>query len=66
MVAVRVMEGLEQLIGVAERRADRNAVQAEAQRLYRLARHSKTEPQDEARLKALRDRICDCPAREAT
>ncbi len=64
MVAVRVMEGLEQLIGVARRKADRNAIQQQADSLYRLAGHPKTEPQDRSRLKTLRDRICDEPARE--
>lgn len=59
MVAVRMMEGLEQLIGAARRERDREAIREQARRLYHNAKQIRKEPPDKGRLKTLFDRICN-------
>ncbi len=65
LVAVRMMEGFEQLMTVAQRDQDRAAIREQATRLVRRANQTQNEPLNEERLKNLRDRVRDSSETEA-
>lgn len=57
-IALRMMEGLEQLSRAALRAADREAISDQARRLFRKTESLHEEPRDRERLSTLLDRIC--------